>query len=178
MTLLGFPLALEDADLVLVDEQDAPEMYALIDAERAHLRPYLPWVDQAREPAFIAAYLRDARRRREGGEGFECGLRVGGRLVGGVGLHHVDLRNRSAEIGYWLARAATGRGLVTRAVEAVTDRAFTMGFHRIEIRVWPGNPKSGAVAARAGYVREAVLRDAGWHPDGFRDLEVWAKLAP
>lgn len=173
-----FPIALEGAELVLVDEQDAAEVYAVVDAERAHLRPFLPWIGQATDATFVAAHLRDARLRRDRGEGLECGLRVEGRLVGGVGVHHVDLRNRSGEVGYWLARSAQGRGLMTRAVAAVTRYAFETGFHRLEIRMWPGNPKSRRVAERLGYVREGVLQEAGWHPDGWRDLEVWAMLAP
>lgn len=191
--MLGFPVGLGEvpddagdptrsmrvaAELVLLDEQDAPEVFAVVEAERAYLRPWLPWVDQTKDATAVAAYLRDARRRRESGEGFECGVRFEGRIVGVVGVHRVDLRNRSGEIGYWLARSAQGRDLMTRAVDAVAARAFAFGLHRLEIRLWPGNAASRRVAERLGFVKEGVLRDAGWHPDGFRDLEVWAKLAP
>lgn len=177
--MLRFPVDLGDgAELVLVDEQDAAEIFAVVDRDRARLRAWLPWVDAAKDASFNAAYLRDARLRRERGVGIECGIRVAGRLVGGVGLHHVDLVHRSGEIGYWVAGDHEGRGLVTRAVAALVARAFADGLHRLEIRLWPENPRSRAVAERLDFIQEGLFRAAGWHPDGWRDLEVWAKLAP
>ena len=43
-------------------------------------------------------------------DGFNAGIWLSGRLVGGVGYHYVNRDNRKTEIGYWLAASGRGRG--------------------------------------------------------------------
>ncbi len=73
-----------------------------------------------------------------------------GALVGMVGLARRD--DGSAELGYWLAPEARGRGLMGRAVALVVDAAFgRLGLHRLTWRAFVGNAASRAVAERAGF---------------------------
>ena len=83
-----------------------------------------------------------------------------------------------AEIGAWLDRGATGRGLVTNAVRHMIDWAFTeRGLHRIEWHCTPANAPSIAVAKRLGMTREGVLRQAFNTHGRLEDLEIWALVA-
>jgi RimJ/RimL family protein N-acetyltransferase len=102
---------------------------------------------------------------------------AGGR-VGPVGLHHVDWRNRTAEVGYWTARAARGRGLTSAGVRLLCAWALgPLGLERLELRTAVENTASQHVARACGFTREGVLRDAEWRPGGRRSLVVFGLLA-
>lgn len=67
----------------------------------------------------------------------------------------------TAELAYLVAPDARGRGLAQRAVRLVSDWAFArLGLERLQLRIAPENEASHAVARRAGFVREGVLRSA------------------
>lgn len=55
-----------------------------------------------------------------------------------------------AQIGYWLAPQARGRGFATRAVVRLTNWLFDLGASRVVLTVAEDNQASIAVAQRAG----------------------------
>ncbi|MET9964047.1 GNAT family N-acetyltransferase [Streptomyces sp. NPDC006326] len=87
-----------------------------------------------------------------------------GPLVAAVGVH---VRGPgSYEIGYWTAKEHRGRGYMTEAVLAVARWVFTeVGAARLEWRAEAGNAGSRAVAEKAGFRMEGVLR-AGLEKSG------------
>lgn len=92
------------------------------------------------------------------GSVFAIEERAGGALAGLINLHRGAAPGR-ALVGYWLAPAARGRGLATRAVRLVAAWAFTdPGLERLELLTLVGNDASGRVALRAGFRREGILR--------------------
>jgi RimJ/RimL family protein N-acetyltransferase len=63
------------------------------------------------------------------------------------------------EFGYLMAAGFRGRGLGTRALRLFASWAFqTHALARLEVLVQPENEPSLAMAERAGFVREGVLR--------------------
>lgn len=85
-----------------------------------------------------------------------------GLLLGAI-ARHLRTEHR-AEIGYWLAPAARGAGIATRALRLVRDWSFDVtGLVRLELFTHPANEASGRVALRAGFYREGVRR--GWDLD-------------
>src|SRR3984957_6717996 len=77
-------------------------------------------------------------------------------LPGGTQLRAGPVGERkTAEIGYWTAVAARGRGIAPAAVRAVTDWVFDAfagaGLRQIMLVHDVGNPGSCRVAAKAGY---------------------------
>jgi RimJ/RimL family protein N-acetyltransferase len=76
-------------------------------------------------------------------------------LLGAAGLNVIDWDQRAADVGYWLAAPARGRGVASRAVRLVASWAFdTIGLERLELRAVEHNHPSRAVAERTGF--EAV----------------------
>jgi RimJ/RimL family protein N-acetyltransferase len=81
-----------------------------------------------------------------------------GELFGAIGVS-IQTDPSVAEIGYWLAPEARGRGLATRALRLLS--AWTLretDIARLQLQTDVENFASQAVATRAGFTREAVLR--------------------
>ena len=90
--------------LRVLREDDARELFALTDANRAHLRVWLPWVDLVRVRGRFALVPRgNVSAQREDGRGPTFGFVHDGAIAGVVGFLPIDRVNRVGEIGYWLA---------------------------------------------------------------------------
>jgi RimJ/RimL family protein N-acetyltransferase len=100
--------------------------------------------------------------------------------MGGCALHHVDWKIPLAEIGYWIRTSLTGKGYATEAVKAVSAFAFeVMKVHRLQLRCDVKNRRSAALAERAGFTLEGVMRsDARDHNDELRDTCLYARVRP
>ena len=79
-------------------------------------------------------------------------------LVGSVAIHDLDPNDLTAEVGYYVAAGARGRGVATRAVGAVVDWGLDAGLQRIVAQVMVGNEASRRLLNRLGFVEEGVLR--------------------
>src|SRR5690606_33283427 len=91
----------------------------------------------------------------------------GGRQVlGEVGLAHLDDRGW-AELGFWLAPAARGRGLATVAVARCARWALTeLGLRRVWARTDPANERAAGVLVRAGFLRRGEAPGPAGGPAG------------
>lgn len=164
-------------DLVVrsVLRSDAGELHAAIEANREHLAPWMPWAGQGPEgtAAFVAGAVRDAAD----GRALQCVLVWEGAICGACGCNAFDWLNHATSLGYWLARDAQGRGLMTAAVGALCEHAFgALELHRLEIRAAPTNARSRALAERLGFREEGVLRGAERIGGVQRDLVVYGRL--
>lgn len=73
-------------------------------------------------------------------------------LLGNMALVIFPDDTGAAEMMYWLAAAARGRGIATQAVLLFRDWAFqSLGLTRILLKIRPGNRRSQRVAERAGF---------------------------
>jgi RimJ/RimL family protein N-acetyltransferase len=81
-----------------------------------------------------------------------------GELLGTIGLE-LETHSDVPEIGYWMAAAARGRGVATRAARLVCDWGFTeLGLERIGLRTHVENRASQGVARRAGFLADGTVR--------------------
>lgn len=99
--------------------------------------------------------------------------------IGNVSLFAIDWEQRTASIGYRIARGHRGRGAATSAVRTVSEWAFSsLGLERIQLFHAVDNPASCRVATKAGFLLEGVLRSATAYGDGRRhDEHLHARLA-
>ncbi len=80
------------------------------------------------------------------------------RLLGTISLR-CYVRDRRAELGYWLAASAWGRGFATEAARAAVGFGFReLGLARIYAQVLAGNRASLRVLDKLGMVNEGVKR--------------------
>lgn len=109
------------------------------------------------------------------GGGVVRAIEADGVVVGAIDLKHTSWPARVTEIGYWAHPRSRGRGLVSEATRMLSQWALReVGLERVELRIATGNTASLKVAARAGFTREGVLRNAGFVHGGRVDLEVWS----
>ena len=103
-----------------------------------------------------------------GKENFIGQITLGGIIFGAL---------RGAHIGYWIDQRFANRGLTSRAVNLLTDFAFSnLKLHRIEINIRPENEASKKVAEKCGYEFES-LRPKFLHIDGaWRDHLSYVKV--
>jgi RimJ/RimL family protein N-acetyltransferase len=88
-----------------------------------------------------------------------------GGVLGSVGVRWVDPDQGVAEVGYWVAPEARGRGVCTRAVRLISRWVIAdRGAERLQLRADSLNAASRKVAVNAGFTEEGVLRSSRYNP--------------
>ncbi len=100
-------------------------------------------------------------------------------LLGSVSLRSFGIWPRAADVGYWTAPAARGRGVAVAAVNVITRWAFVgLELNRLTLYHAVQNEAACQVATRAGYHPEGVARGALPRAEGgWFDMEMHARLA-
>jgi ribosomal-protein-serine acetyltransferase len=163
--------------LRLHEERQADELFRLVEQNRDHLRPWMPWVDATRSPDDIRAYLRGTLQSLADGKVYGFVILDRGEMVGSTDLR-VTVEAKEGEVGYWIAESAQGRGIVTRTTQALVRFAFDeLGMNRFVIRCAVDNVRSCAVPERLGFTLEGTYRQRDLIPDRpARDQHVYALL--
>lgn len=98
--------------------------------------------------------------------------------VGGCGLHRgAGEFGCGVEVGYWLGRPYWGRGVASRVVRALSERALaTAGVERVFAGVHADNPASMRVLEKNGFEREGVLRRSVLKAGVAIDRVIYARI--
>ena len=158
---------------------DTEELFGVVDANRAHLRRWLPWLDRTRSVEDSRQFVTDVVHQADNNHNIHAAILLDGRIVGVASYHRIDWQNRSTSLGYWLAEAHEGQGLVTASCQVLVDHAFAaLNLHRLAITCATSNTRSRAIPPRLGFVHEGHQCDAEWLYDHFVDHEVYVQLQP
>jgi ribosomal-protein-serine acetyltransferase len=168
----------ESITLRILEPSDARELFKVMDESRSSLRRWLPWVDSNETWKDTRTFIEISLRQLERDESMQMGIWFQNKIVGVIGLYHIDRDNRSVSIGYWLGEPYRGQGIMTRACRALVKAAFLeQGFNRVEIRCASGNVDSKEIPKRLGFVFEGRMRQAQRLYHQFVDLEIYSALA-
>lgn len=169
----------DGAELRPLEPWHAEEFLAHLERGRDFINQYVPFGQSATDVDGARAVLQRYADMRAADTGSLHGIWLDGKLVGGVLFLNFDAESANCEVGCWLEPAATGRGLVTRAMRILIDWAVDVrGVHRVEWIAASGNTPSLDVARRLGMVRDGVQRERYPHRGVRHDLEIWSVLAP
>jgi ribosomal-protein-alanine N-acetyltransferase len=162
---------------VLLRPPTAHDATAWVAAVRRSRELHRGWATPPDSPEAFAAYL--ARVRSPTVAGFLVVRPEDDELLGRVTLSQIfrgDFQN--AYVGYEALAGHERRGHTTEAVALALDHAFgTLGLHRVEANVQPGNVASLALVRRLGFRREGLSRRYLRIEGEWRDHERWAILA-
>jgi RimJ/RimL family protein N-acetyltransferase len=160
------PYRPDDVDAVFAACQD-PEIRTWITAVPEHYR-----LEDARD--FVTGIAVDGRAR---GTDLTCAVESGGELVGSAGLHALTTGRLGPEVGYWVAPRARRRGFAAEAADGLARWALAHGAQRVHLFTDVGNAASQAVARRAGFREEGVVRGCLDRRDGSRaDAVLFGRL--
>lgn len=83
------------------------------------------------------------------------------KVIGSVGVFfRTDVYRKSAELGYWLGEPYWGQGIMPKAVRMLCEQVFDeFDIIRIEARLFDFNQASCRVLEKAGFIREARLKN-------------------
>jgi [ribosomal protein S5]-alanine N-acetyltransferase len=153
---------------------DEDEFVAAMQASRALHRP---WLYAPQTPEDFREYL--ARALRPSTEFFLACRREDDAIVGFLNLSEIVRAGfQSSYLGYGAVAAFAGQGYMGEALGLLVREAFTtLGLHRIEANIQPGNTASIALVRRGGFQLEGFspryLKIGG----RWRDHERWAILS-
>ena len=115
-----------------------------------HLRPWIPWAT-GYDRTSAAEFLAKAAQNWTDGTAYNYAITTGGVLAGGCSLM-ARIGPGGLEIGYWVHRAYTRRGLATAASAALVEQAFRRpDVDRVEIVHDELNVASGGVPRKLGF---------------------------
>ena len=145
--------------LRLLEESDADELFALIDANREHLGPWMPWVAaraRARRRAALHPRHAQADRRQRRAADRDRRPRRADRGDGRRPQHRLAEPQDEHRL---LAGATSRGGTMTEAVRAYVDHAFTTWkLNRVMIQAAVENARSRAIPERLGSARRGPAR--------------------
>ena len=141
-----------------LDIADLPDLMAVNgDPEVTQFLPYATWQSaNDAELWFARMQTLDA-----GGTSQQLVIqrRDDGRVIGTTLVFRHDEASARAEVGYVLARAHWGQGLMREALQGLCGHAFSaMGLRRLEAEVNPANSASVGVLRAVGFTQEGCLR--------------------
>lgn len=167
----------ETISLEFLEEIHAESLFNLVNANRAYLREWLPWVDGMQTVENFKQYIADTKKRAADKTDFGYSIIINKNIVGRIGMHHINRQSKIGEIGYWLTGSLQGQGIVTKCCTALVNHAFTeLDLNRIEIKCGTGNKKSRAIAEKLKFKKEGLLQQAEYLNGKFIDLYLYAML--
>jgi RimJ/RimL family protein N-acetyltransferase len=141
---------------------------------RRHLEVYLPF-SLAQEERWFENMLGRLERQEDVLLAIET---ADGVHIGSLGLHAINWKNRSAELGIAIGdKAHWGQGYGTDAIQTLLGLAFgEMNLHRVFLRVDADNARGIRCYEKCGFQREGISRHALFREGAYHDQYVMSIL--
>jgi ribosomal-protein-serine acetyltransferase len=164
-------------ELQLTNQSQAEALFLAIDNNRKHLSTFLPWVSKMQTINDFKKYISASEVLIAEGKEVSFAIIYDQKIVGRIGLHHLNIINKNASIGYWLIKEAEGKGIITKCCKALIDYGFNkVQLQRIEIKAAVHNLKSQAIPVKLNFKEEGILRQAEFVNNEFLDLILYSLL--
>lgn len=141
---------------------------------RRHLLVYLPF-SLAQEERWFENLLDRLERQEDLALAIEA---ADGVHIGNIGLHSIDWKNRSGELGIAIGdKAYWDQGYGTDAIRTLLGLAFgEMNLHRVFLRVDADNGRGIRCYEKAGFRQEGTSREAVFKEGTYHDQYVMSIL--
>ena len=157
--------------------EDVDALFGAVTESLEHLRPWMPWAaDYSRASA--EEYLAGSIKGWDEGTEYNYAILTRDALAGRVLAGTIGLMARCGpgglEIGYWVHRAYTRRGLATAASAALVEQAFRLpGVDRVEIVHDELNVASGQIPRKLDFTEAGRRPLDSPPPSGTGTGVVW-----
>lgn len=168
-----------DNDITLhsIRIKSAREIYTCLDGSREFLREWLPFVDNTLSYKDTEEVIKSIKYARGAIKDIVFEVRFREELAGILGLKGIDLVNNKAEIGYWLGKEYTGKGIMTRSCIAAIDYAFEeLQLNKLQIKCAVENIRSCNIPKQLGFLFEGIERQGERIRGKYLDLKVYSLL--
>lgn len=167
----------ESLTIRMLKVKEASILFKLTDEHREYLRKWLPWVDHVKTVDDSLKFIEQSFETFANRENLNCGIFYKEQLVGIVSFNVFDWNNHIGEIGYWLSADQQGKGIMTKAVEALIEYGFQqLDLNKIEIYTAHDNIKSQAIPNRLNFKKEGIIREAEWLYNRYVDHVLYGLL--
>ena len=157
-------------------EADIPAIFEGALASHAELTPWMPWCDEDFNIGVAEKWVKDTNASDEE-RSFTVWDETGQTFLGNCGLHTLDTKLRSAEMGYWIRTDRAGHGIGHAAAKAVAEYAFNdLDLVRVEIVIAVGNEASKRVMEKLNAKCEGVQRNRMIHHEEIRDAWMYSLI--
>lgn len=171
----------DDVELRLVTTGDAASLAELYRRNREHLSAW----DPVRPEGFYTESgqldrISDLLESHASGRAVPFLLIRAGAPIGALNINDV-VRGafENGHLGYWIDAAQQGKGLMTKAVNAVVDLAFgPLGLHRLQASTLPHNTGSQKVLTNCGFQRIGMAEKYLRIQDRWQDHVLFQLVAP
>jgi len=170
-----FPKHIDCGDFALVKlmptAENATRLLTTLNQNREFLGKYLEWVDAYTNTDKASANITKSYPTDK------CAyfITVNNDIAGKISF--VDVDDNMGEISYWLIPAYNGRGIMTRALTRLTQMGFdALKLNRVQLTIDADNAASAAVATRAGFACEGILRKYFLLRGVPRDMKMFARV--
>ena len=104
-------------------------------------------------------------------------IMIDGKAVGSIGaFQKEDVYCKSAEIGYWLAEAYWGQGIMSDVVKEFSNQVFLqLEIARLYAEVYEENIASRKVLEKANFILEGVLRKSIYKNGQYKNSCIYGK---
>lgn len=164
--------------LIEVTPEHGPALFHILSNEEV-TRFY--GMDPLREQEDALQIIGSFNQTFESRQGIRWGMvvRDSGTFIGTLGLNHLSLYSKKAEIGFELDPAHWRRGYAAEAIEAVLAYSFeTLGLHRMGAVTFLENEASVQLLKRLGFEEEGVLRGYLFQGGTSHDGRIFSLLRP
>jgi RimJ/RimL family protein N-acetyltransferase len=168
MTKIGLELEGNRIRLRKFRISDANSIYKNISRKVVKWTTNIPWPYRKQ---YAIKFIRRSNYRIKNKKEFVFGivLKEENKVIGCIGLHKVNWKNKNAEIGYWLGKKYWGKGLTTEAVNLILKFTFeNLRLHRVYATIFEENIASKRVLEKNGFKLEGISREVSfrygkWH---------------
>ena len=151
---------------------DALEILNLVNANRVNLNKFLYWVKEVNCIDSAQRYLSDRiNSDLSGARWFKIYFK--GRISGIFAIKSVCRDSFIAELGYWLASAAQGHGVISKVIQKLPEMLNGSGAKVIEFRCLEQNYASINIALKSGATLVDTIPDYMFTDQAKQKLHIY-----
>ena len=156
---------------------DAEEMFALVERNRSFLRVFLSWIDRTTTFEQFVETQTMLDRHMEEGHSLSFYMIYNEQVIGEVAFVKIEHTIKMAEVGYFMDRDHSGKGMMTEAVRTLIKYGFEeLELNKIVIKSATNNIRSQKIPQRLGMHFEGTIRANQLVNGEFLDHEQYSIL--